>query len=198
MKCDVPGDVIFVLDGSDSIQPVDWLRELNFVEILIDSLDVEPLAIHVGIIVYSTFIGDVVGLNPYKNKWTLKQMVRNLTQPRDGTNTAKGIEQARKMFRYEGRPNVPHIAVVITDGRSTVPRDTIRQAIAAKRDDGVTMIAVGIGNEIFFDELQEIATSERKLFNVTDFRSLPGLVQSLRDSICWGECVTQIYTILSL
>ena len=38
--CNVPGDVIFVLDGSDSIQPNDWIRQRNFVANLIDNLEV--------------------------------------------------------------------------------------------------------------------------------------------------------------
>ncbi|ESP00776.1 hypothetical protein LOTGIDRAFT_140660, partial [Lottia gigantea] len=182
VNCNVPGDVIFLMDASDSIDPADWEREKNFVEILIDSLTIQPDAIHVGMVVYSTFIGDVIGLKPYKAKSRLKTIARNLTQLRDGTDTALGIAEVRKMFRLQGRSNTPHVAIVITDGLSTIPAETVRQAFMAKRE-GTAMIAVGIGDQVFMDELRDIASSASTLFNVQDFRALQGLVQSLRDII---------------
>ncbi|KAK3600429.1 hypothetical protein CHS0354_023638, partial [Potamilus streckersoni] len=103
--------------------------------------------------------------------------------PRFGTDTALGIQKVRDMIKTQGRPSAPRVAVVITDGRSTYPARTINQASLAKAD-GIVMIAVGVGDQVFMDELSNIATSERKLFNVTDFRSLQLIVRSLRDLIC--------------
>ena len=53
----MPADVVFLMDASDSITELQWEQEKNFVSELIDSLEVERTAIHVGVIVYSTDIG---------------------------------------------------------------------------------------------------------------------------------------------
>ena len=47
------------------------------------------------------------------------------------------------------------------------------------------MITVGVGSDIFMDELQQIATSPRKVFR-SDFAGLSGLIGQLRDLICQG------------
>ena len=47
------------------------------------------------------------------------------------------------------------------------------------------MITVGIGSDIFMDELQQIATSPRKVFR-SDFAGLSDLIGQLRDLICQG------------
>ena len=47
------------------------------------------------------------------------------------------------------------------------------------------MITVGVGSDIFMDELQQIATSPRKVFR-SDFAGLSDLIGQLRDLICQG------------
>lgn len=58
-RCDVPADVVFLMDASDSIKDTEWEQEKEFVSVLIDNLEVDRYAIHVGVIVYSTEIGQV-------------------------------------------------------------------------------------------------------------------------------------------
>lgn len=88
--CNVPGDVVFVLDGSDSIKPQDWVRQRNFVANLINNLEVGPAYIHVSVVVFSSTIGEVITLMPFKPKQLLAAQVMNLEQPRFGTDTALG------------------------------------------------------------------------------------------------------------
>lgn len=57
----------------------------------------------------------------------LKFLAKNLGHPKFGTDTAAGIEAGREMISQQGRPQAPEIIVVITDGRSTNPRNTIVQ-----------------------------------------------------------------------
>ena len=60
--CNNPADIVFVVDGSDSINDADFVRLKTFVANLIDNFEIGADAIHVGIIVYSTLIGDKVGV----------------------------------------------------------------------------------------------------------------------------------------
>ena len=59
--CNVPGDIVFVIDGSDSISDPDFIRLKNFVANLIDNFEIGSSAIHVGMIVYSTLVGETIG-----------------------------------------------------------------------------------------------------------------------------------------
>lgn len=58
--------------------------------------------------------------------------------------------------------------------------------------DGIMMIALGVGNETYIDELQEIAKSDiypdqNRLFTVRNFAQLQGVVEELRNLICEGR-----------
>ena len=187
IACDMPADIVFLLDASDSITTKQWIKERNFVATLINSLHIHPSTIHVGIIVFSTFIGDVVPLTPFKNKQLLVQLAKSLKQPGFGTSTNLGIAQLRKMMTLQGRraEGTPQIAIVITDGQSDYTEETIAQAKAAK-DEGIIMIAVGISPHAMTRELESIASSRRKVFPVVDFNALVGLVNIMRDLICTG------------
>ena len=80
----MPADVVFLLDASASIKANEWEQEKDFVGILIDSLAVERHAINVGMIVYSTEIGQVVDLQPFKNRDQLKAELPKLQQTSQG------------------------------------------------------------------------------------------------------------------
>ena len=79
----------------------------------------------------------------------------------------------------------PNIALVITDGESNVQeQQTIPKANQAKRN-GVRIIAVGVTDQIDFNELTGIASDPRNdVFNVTDFRALNNILNQLLITLC--------------
>ncbi|XP_070186564.1 uncharacterized protein [Littorina saxatilis] len=189
VRCDMPADVVFLLDASASIKHTEWEQEKDFVGILIDSLAVERHAINVGLIVYSTEIGQVVDLQPFKTRAQLKSRLPQLVQTSQGTDTARAINRMRQMMQNQARDNAKKIAIVITDGRSENSTATIQEAVYARQLDRIMMIALGVGNETYIDELQEVAKSDfypgqNRLFTVRDFAQLQGVVEGLRTLIC--------------
>ncbi|CAG5119178.1 unnamed protein product, partial [Candidula unifasciata] len=190
--CSMPADLVFLIDGSYSISPPDWVKGKQFVSYLINSIDVGVDSIHVGIVVYGSDIGDVVPLQPFKDKNQLKSAATGLIQPPVGrTNTALGLQKVREMFNTHGRLQVPHIVIVITDGMSSNPSETRDQAIMAKRE-GITIFVVGVGDRVLRQEVEEMASSPQSLFDAPDFKFLVGMVQLLRDNICSAIQVTSI------
>ncbi|XP_013094955.2 uncharacterized protein LOC106078595 isoform X1 [Biomphalaria glabrata] len=185
-RCDVPADVVFIMDSSDSIKAEEWEQEKKFVSVLIDSLHVDRHAIHVGVIVYSTDIGLVIDLQPFKTKAELKRMLEEAAHMELGTNTAKAIETLIKMSSDQGRYvfDAKQIGVIITDGRSSDVQQTISQAQRARNEFNIDMIALGVGNETFLEELEAIAGSENRLFQVQNFSGLHNVVKQLEDLIC--------------
>ncbi|XP_021344654.1 matrilin-2-like, partial [Mizuhopecten yessoensis] len=181
--CNVPADVGILLDGSDSIADADWTKQKYFIASLINNLAVGRDTIHVGVVVFSTIIGETVGLTPFKPKELLMILSNNLKQPKVGTNTALGIQRMRQMLASQGRANAPKVMIIVTDGKSSSPKRTVAQASLAKKE-GITVIAVGVGSQLFREELSQIATNDRKLFTVSDFQGLQQIIVTLRNLIC--------------
>ncbi|WAR25359.1 MATN2-like protein [Mya arenaria] len=91
---------------------------------------------------------------------------------------------------YGDRPNVPNVALIITDGESDMPALTAQQAEAA-RAEGIHMIAVGIGqtgSSAGQAELNSIATdpNEDNVFNIEDVGELYEIKQQLLE--LFSEC----------
>ncbi|XP_062612726.1 collagen alpha-1(XII) chain-like [Saccostrea cucullata] len=98
-----------------------------------------------------------------------------------GTGTHKALKRMRDMFGERGRPEVPHIGVVITDGLSVSPYLTKEEAKRVHQD-GVEVFAVGIeGDKTFQTELEYISSSKDQALRVSDFDDLP---VNLSLSIC--------------
>ena len=191
ISCANPADVMFLIDGSDSINQQEWNQERNFVARMIQALDISPSTINVGFTVYSSSIDRHLPLTPFRPKIVLNAMAKMLDHPTGiATNTAAGIKRVHDEFRNQpaSRSNAPKIMIVITDGSSENPAETIRQAQLAKAD-GIRIIAVGVGNNVFLEELQEIATNQQKLYRAPDFAALRGIESDIRNMICRGNFI---------
>ena len=91
--------------------------------------------------------------------------------------------------QYGERPDVPNVAVVITDGCTNIDPDrTVPNALAAKAG-GNHMISIGIGGNTNEVELRAMASdpqSENVLF-ADSWTDLPGIVDGLVAATCNGD-----------
>ena len=56
------------------------------------------------------------------------------------------------------------------------------------------MIAVGVGQDVFPEEMYNIATSRNQVFEVKGgFSTLRTIIGELRDMICQGESIVQLF-----
>lgn len=95
----------------------------------------------------------------------------------------QGIKSLRKMFSQQGRPGVPRVGVVITDGISKNPRDTAKESELA-RSEGVKLYAVGVSDLIAENELKSIASNGTRVLSVTSFDQLKLVFSSLVVQVC--------------
>ncbi|XP_053386493.1 matrilin-2-like [Mercenaria mercenaria] len=181
-SCKKPGNIVFVVDGSDRITDEEFIKMKIFVTNLIDNFEITPDATNVGLVVYGPIVGDIISLFPYKNKLLLKTLVYDLQQPKSGANAAAGIDAARKMISQLGRKTVPNIMVVISNGRSTNPW-TIFQARVAKLN-GIKILAIGFGQDTNVGELNLIASSPNYVFVMENVTALANTESVTRQIIC--------------
>jgi len=128
---DVPQDVVIILDSSTSIARPDFSKQLRFLSDFVNQFKIGPQASQVGVISFSN--NEVLNfhLNRYATKAELQDAILKIKQIGGGTNTHKPLEYVRtKMFVPAGgdRPDVRNLCIVITDGQSSNPAETAKQA----------------------------------------------------------------------
>ncbi|KAL4224173.1 hypothetical protein ACF0H5_017626 [Mactra antiquata] len=163
--CRPQADVIFLLDGSDSISDQEFLEQKQFVRRFIELSDVGPDAIRVGLAVVSSKIGDELPLSLNATKAGLLTMLKTISQPQEGSRTDLGLIEMEQLFSTNSRRGVARIGVVITDGRAKYIKATEGEARVVK-DAGIFLIAVGVGRLIKFSELEKIASTKSNAYNL--------------------------------
>ena len=122
---------------------------------------------------------------------TKRNVLNNLAFLHDrairGTNTASALSQMRnEVFSYTNgdRSQVDNIAIVMTDGQSNVNTPgTLEQATLA-RNEGVLMLAVGIGNNVNRQEVEGITSDTNRAFYASNQDQLQRVANQILDVIC--------------
>lgn len=99
LNCRVPSDIVFVLDGSESLKDEDFKSMKKFVNNLLLGYPVEENYTRIGVIVFGTYPADTIELTSTYNKYLLAARIENLAHPKSGTGTARALEAMRDMFR---------------------------------------------------------------------------------------------------
>ncbi|XP_041844797.1 matrilin-2-like isoform X2 [Melanotaenia boesemani] len=178
-------DLVFVIDGSKSLGPANFELVKQLVNTIVDSLDISRTGTHVGLIQYSTKVHTEFTLGQYIAAQDLKRAVSRIQYMGRGSMTGSAL---RHMFEFsfsakEGaRPNIPHVSIVFTDGRS---QDDVSEWANKAKNSGITIYALGVGKAIE-QELREIASepNEKHLYYAEDFEKMREIAKKLKPRIC--------------
>ncbi|XP_074510664.1 matrilin-4-like [Sebastes fasciatus] len=178
-------DLVFVIDGSKSLGPAKFELVKQFVNGIVDSLDISRTGTHVGLIQYSTKVRTEFTLGQYSTAQSIKQAVSRMQYMGRGSMTGSAL---RHMFEFsfsakEGaRPNIPRVSIVFTDGRS---QDDVAEWADKAKNSGVTIYALGVGKAIE-QELREIASEpdEKHLYYAEDIEKMGEITKKLKSRIC--------------
>ena len=181
-------DLVFVLDASTSVTEPNFQLMKDFVKDFLFIAEIDNGNVRVGVIIYSTEDYVQFQLNTYATKAEVFDAVDQIPYRYGSTNTADALNTMRtEMFTaFNGdRPNVPNLAIVVTDGVSNInSRRTIPEAEQA-RADRIHIYAIGIGLTDT-TELDGIASkpADENSFAVQEFSEL----RSLRDQVFAAFC----------
>lgn len=194
-------DVAFIIDGSGSIRdanPADgsydnWDLLLSFVANLADFLPVSASGTHVAAVLFSDRGELLFPLSRYTSHSAVRQALLNIGYPGGNTNTSGGLYVARSQVfttRNGDRPQIPNIAIVVTDGKSTFDHErTVPYARDLQRD-GVEVITVGITNSVDEAELKAMSSQpqqqHRNYFTSASFTELEDVIAGLVQTACLG------------
>ncbi|XP_043946016.1 matrilin-4 [Protopterus annectens] len=184
-------DLVFVIDGSKSVRPENFELVKQFVNQIIDSLDVSLHGTHVGLVQYSSRVRTEFPLKAYHTVADIKKAVSQVQYMEKGTMTGLAlkhmVEQSFSDEEGARHPskNIPRIGVVFTDGRS---QDSISEWAAKAKEADITMYAIGVGKAVE-EELKEIASEpvDKHFFYSADFTTINLIADNLKLRICPEE-----------
>ena len=192
--CDVPLDLVFVIDSSGSINFAgagNWDRVLKFVNDIVSKRVIGPTATRVGVVRYSTEVDSMFYLNTHNSKGSLINAITRISYKGHSTNTAGGIREMRTVqftAAHGDRPSVPNVAIVITDGESRItPKQTVLEAEIA-HGQGITVYSIGVSDNVKEDEVRDISSPphvrDKNFFLLKDFTNLDNIIQTIVDATC--------------
>ena len=183
-----------MLDASNSIEDEDFRKVKNFSKEFVEEMTIGPNDDRVGIITYGSEAEIVFNLSNTTNKTDLLNAIEHITHKRGATNTVDALCKLQYGFN-ESRisTTVLRIAIVMTDGRSTVHdsnnichQNTLEAAAAVHNlQPPVLVYAIGVSDNVNVEELEAIATTVNMTNFIPNFTSLQPLVDHYIDDICW-------------
>ena len=184
---------MFVLDSSGSIGKENFQKIRNFVDAIVNGLEIGPTRTQVGVIVFSSNVQMNFSINKYPNREQLTSAISRIPYYGQQTHTAEALYLLMNEGFADARPKiegVPRIAIVVTDGQSNGPRSIVDAAKALKQVETITTYAVGIGNANV-EELKTIASVRNgenlvRYINSFDLAELERLQEDLNAQACTG------------
>ena len=187
--------VIFVVDRSASIcenkqvlNCENWEYMLRFLDGIVKDLDVGTGFgfTRVGVVVYADKAAVEISLSDIDNTPDLRVAISDIDYlPNGGRNISGGILLMMQQFQEHNQPYfATEIAVLITDGQSTIDsEDTIASGIEAKNK-GITVFVIGITGNVDYEEIRQISSDPQLLgvnfFISPTFEALEHILDSVR------------------
>lgn len=198
LKCEEPVDVVFMVDGSDSVTASDWTKVLKWTNSLIDSIapqdrefpstavfqqfSKDPITQAIPEPIIGTFKpGDDAAIDQFKDN------VINANQAAQGTNTYEALNIFFKDGgAFDNLPSVKGteledgsvktgapVLIVLSDGESRDRLTQRDQYIVDKIQQNARLqIAVGVGESFNRDELKDFAPKEENILQYDDYSQL--------------------------
>ncbi|XP_053350350.1 collagen alpha-6(VI) chain-like [Clarias gariepinus] len=181
----VLADVIFLIDGSGSIESEDFSKMKKFMNTIISKSLIGKDSVQFGVVQFSSDSQTEFSLNDFSNKHQMQQAINDMEQRGGGTMTGNALHFVTDYFdpQQGGRPSTPQILIVITDGES---QDAVAQPAQALRNKGIAIYSIGVRNANS-TQLREISGTQDKVYLERDFDALDSLYKDVLLKICTSD-----------
>ena len=163
-----------------------------FVNQTIDSFDVGPLQVHVGLITYSSSAQTTLAINQLNSKEVLESFTSSLSQQGNSANVVSALDEAygSTFTMYGGvRQSKPKVFVLIVPEGSVGGQQEVLQGAARLKSLGVRLLTVGVGQNIDQNlyALASTQPSSKFFYGVPDHKELIGKSRAVADVLCKGK-----------
>ena len=189
--CDVPIDLVFALDASQSITKKGFDKIKEFTKSIINHFKVDTFHTHVGILKFSEVAEVEIKLDDSFDKQDLYDRIDKISFPGYRTATDDALRVANKdMFSLSGgaRQGVSQVLILINDGKCTVCNEDVISASAPLKARGISIFCIGISKDIDKNELLSIASEPAAdhYFYANSTEELPIFISKLYKRTCEG------------
>jgi len=151
-------DIVFVIDASGSVGPVNYLVVLNFVGRIVGQFSIDNGDVRVGILVFGSTASIAFHLNRYSTLLEVQDAVSQLADVGGQTVTAPAFRIVRDwMFQSENgsRETARHVVVCISDGNTDDPDNATTEVTDRRHSRAVN--ADDIDSDITSSKFRSIA-----------------------------------------
>ncbi|XP_072365905.1 collagen alpha-6(VI) chain-like [Scyliorhinus torazame] len=175
-------DIIFLIDGSGSINAKDFLKMKQLIGVLVNKTNLGVDKVQIGLVQFSSKPMAEFQLNGHSAKADLHRAINGVQQMGGHTYTGQALTFTADYFDKArgGRPGIPQYLIVITDGEA---QDEVLQPARTIRDKGVTVFAMGVFNANS-TQLLEIGGAWDKVHYVENFE----LLEEIEQQVTWEIC----------
>ncbi|DAA24504.1 TPA: matrilin 3 [Bos taurus] len=183
-----PLDLVFIIDSSRSVRPLQFTKVKTFVSKIIDTLDIGPMDTRVAVVNYASTVKIEFHLQTHSDKQSLKRAVARITPLSTGTMSGLAIQTAMdEAFTVEAgargpSSNIPKVAIIVTDGR---PQDQVNEVAARARASGIELYAVGV-DRADMESLKMMASEplDEHVFYVETYGVIEKLSSRFQETFC--------------
>ncbi|KAH9492391.1 hypothetical protein Btru_051000 [Bulinus truncatus] len=185
-------DVIYVVDSSEHVDTSVYNEILKLLANVAKSFNLGPNGLRLAEIVYGKESRKVFDLDNSLNPLELSTKI--LTSPYIGgeTLTHQGLQLAYDMISSKRRSGVPVYVILVTDGYSSQPDQTLSQCNKIKQILGVNVMTVAVGDQINASELQKLVSDYQPIHKAFDINALPALLDPIVNSIKQAQPPVQV------
>jgi len=172
-----PTDLGFIIDSSGSVSG-DFHKEKTFVKKIAERFNIVENWAHAGVVSFSHEARVDIPLNAHYDQASFEKAVDEISPMGFTTRIDLALIQARDSLFHRSngaREGVNKAIVVITDGHQTYNAHGVTDpcGISNKmRDDGFTIVVVGIGSDVHPKELDDIAGGVGTSYRAATFDDL--------------------------
>ncbi len=186
--CQAAIDVMFVVDSSGSLalcgcEAFEKIR--TFSRNIVSSFAIGPANARFGLVDFSSPLDTELILPLSEDAAAINSAINSMPYFGNRTDTAGGLEKAQAELAAHGRPGLPHIIVLLTDGRANDGAAAESMAANAKAS-ATEIFAIGATDDVNVGELQRIASAPANthVFMVNDFDGLAAILHQLVVEVC--------------
>ncbi|XP_055985295.1 collagen alpha-6(VI) chain [Sorex fumeus] len=177
-------DLVFLMDGSNSIYPDDFRKMKEFLASVVRDFDVSLNRVHIGAAQFSDSYQPEFPLGTFTGKEEISRQIENIQQLFGYTHIGAALRKVARYFLPDTGSRIhagtPQVLLVLTDGKS---QDEVAQAAEELRNRGIDIYSVGIGNVDDQQLVQITGTADKKL-TVHNFDELKQIKKRIVRNIC--------------
>lgn len=194
-------DVTILLDGSGSVSNEDYSKAVDFIQNLINPMNIQAANTRVTLAQFSYYTRFYTALD--YDKVSIDSAIEKLRNShyKSQTYTNYALDNMLNNVLQYGRPNARQFLILITDGKSSKglklkDKQTKTKIDTAKalHDNNIVTFAIGVGQETDREELEKIASDpdEDFKFDLDSYDALEGVRSKITEFACESRKIRQL------